>query len=324
MNGLDVTLLTPLGAALALGALVPLAALRVVRRRAASVRRAIGLPEPSRVARVLPVGALLLAAGLLGLAAAQPRIEWTSVRDVRPDAEVFVVVDTSRSMLARSGPRTPIRYERAIDAAFRVRTALEEFRVGIASFTDRVLPHLFPSGDEDVFRATLLRSIGIDRPPPRGAFSTTATRLEALETVVSQRYFAPEVRRRLLVVLTDGESVPVTGARIAASFRRPPGVQSVFVHFWNEDESVYVGGIPEPQYRPDPGARSILDSAAVTVGGSVFDESQLGAAIAEARELLGSAPTVAEGKQRNRLALAPYLAGATFVPLVLLLWRRDR
>jgi hypothetical protein len=31
-----------------------------------------------------------------------------------------------------------------------------------------------------------------------------------------------------------------------------------------------------------------------------------------------------EGEKRNRLALAPYLAGAIFLPLTLLLWRRDR
>jgi hypothetical protein len=324
MGRFDVTLLTPLGLALALGAVVPLLALRLVRRRAQAVRETIGLPEPPLRARVAPVAAVFAAGGLLGLAAAQPRVEWTSVRYVRPDAEVFVVVDTSRSMLARSRPDAAIRFERARRAAIRVRAELQEFRVGVASFTDRVLPHLFPSGDEDVFRATLFRSIGVDRPPPRGTFSTTATRLEALETVVSQRYFSPEVRRRLIVVLTDGESVPISGARIAASFRRPPGVGSVFVHFWSEDESVYVGGGPEPQYRPDPGARSILDAAAETLGGSVFGEAQLGAAISEARDLLGSAETVPEGERRNRLALAPYLAGATFLPLALLLWRRDR
>jgi hypothetical protein len=321
---LDVTLLTPLGGALALAVIVPLVALRLVRRRARAVREAIDLPEPSRPVRVVPVASLAVAAGLLALAAAQPRIEWTSERDVRPDAEVFVVFDTSRSMLARRSPEAPIRYQRATDAALRFRGALDEFRVGIASFTDRVLPHLFPSANEDVFRSTLLRSMGVDRPPPRGTFSTTATRLEALETIVSQRYFSPGVSRRLILVLTDGESVPISGARIGASFRRPPGVGSVFVHFWNEDEGVYQGGIPEPQYRPDPGARSILDSAAATVGGTVFGENELGAAIREARSVLGTADTVAEGERRNLLALAPYLAGATFLPLALLLWRRDR
>jgi len=47
-------------------------------------------------------------------------------------------------------------------------------------------------------------------------------------------------------------------------------------------------------------------------------------AISQARKLLGSGETVRVGERRNRLALAPYLAGATFLPLLLLLWRRDR
>ena len=43
---MDLTLLTPLGALVALGVVVPLAALALLHRRGESVRRAIGLPEP--------------------------------------------------------------------------------------------------------------------------------------------------------------------------------------------------------------------------------------------------------------------------------------
>ena len=318
------TLLTPLGALLALAVVLPLAALLLVRRRGVQVRRAIGLPEPAALARRLPLAALLATAVLLGLAAAQPRVEWTSERKVRSDAEAFVVLDTSRSMLARSSPRSPIRYDRATEAALRFRTAFEDVPVGIASFTDRVLPHLFPSVDDDVFVATLRRSIGIDRPPPQGTFSSTATRLGALENVVTRRFFTPTARTRLLLVITDGESVPISGAKIGAAFRRPPGVDTVFLHVWDGGERVYDGADPEPQYSSDPRSRGILDAAAETLGGNVYDESELGAAIAKARDLLGEGVTVTQGERRNQLALAPYLAGAVFLPLALLLWRRDR
>lgn len=321
---MDVTLLTPLGALLALGVALPLAALVLIRRRGRAVRRAIALPEPGSLARRLPLAALLGAAALLGLAATQPRVEWTSERKVRSDAEVFVVLDTSRSMLARSGPGAPIRYARAREAALRFRRAFEDVPVGIASFTDRVLPHLFPSVDDDVFVATLRRSIGIDRPPPQGTFVSTATRLAALENVVSRRFFTPTARERLLLVITDGESVPISGAKIGAAFRRPPGIGTIFLHVWNADERVYDGADPEPQYQPDPRSRGILEAAADTLGGTVYGEDELGAAIARARELLGDGTTVAQGERRNRLALAPYLAGAVFLPLALLLWRRDR
>ena len=321
---MDFALLTPLGALVAVAVVLPLLALRLVHRRGTAVRRAIGLPEPR--ARLLggAVGATALAAALLGLAAAQPRVEWTSEQRVRTDAEAFVVLDTSRSMLARADRDAPIRYQRAREAALRVRSALGEVPVGIASFTDRILPHLFPSADAEVFETTLTRAIGIDKPPPQGTFVSTATRLSALQSIVDRRYFTPTSRRRLIFVITDGESIPLSGPKIAAAFRRPPGVDTVFLHVWDGGEQVYDGGQPEPQYSPDPRSRAILDAAATTLGGRVFAEGELGRAIDAAQEAIGRGPTVVRGQRQNRLALAPYLAGAVFLPLALLLWRRDR
>ena len=321
---MNLTLLTPLGGLIALGVVLPLVALALVHRRGSAVRRAVGLPSPrARVLRAA-VAALALAAILLGLAATQPRLEWTSDQRIRSDAEAIVVIDTSRSMLARTSPDAEIRYDRATDAALRFRSAFGDIPMGIASFTDRVLPHLFPSGDDDVFTATLRRSIGIDRPPPQGSFVSTATRLGALETIVSRRFFTPTSRKRVILVITDGESVPISGAKMAAAFRRPPGVDTIFLHVWGAKERVFDGNQPEPQYSPDPRSRAILDAAAETLGGKVYSEGQLGEAIGTARKAFGDGPTVVQGQKRNRLALAPYLAGAVFLPLALLLWRRDR
>jgi hypothetical protein len=317
--------LTPLGGLLALGALAPLAALLAVRRRAGGVRRAVGLPELPAAVLLVPLVALLAAGSLVGLAAAQPVLERTTTRHVRADAQVFVVLDTSRSMLARESTSAPARLDRAKAAAAELRGALRDVPIGVASLTDRVLPHLFPSPAEDVFVATLERAVGIERPPPRGGLATNATSLGALAAVVTHRFFSPEARRRLLVVLTDGESQPVAArSGLGARFRRPPGVETVFVHLWDPDERVYTRGAPEPQYRPDPKARSILDGVATLTGGTVYSERELGAATRRARELLGTGRTVTEGERRSRTALAPYLALTAFLPLALLLWRRDR
>jgi len=132
------------------------------------------------------------------------------------------------------------------------------------------------------------------------------------------------VEKRVLVVFTDGESVPVANARLAKVFLAHPAIETVFVHLWHPDERVFDRGVPEPQYLPDPSARSILERLAKSTGGSVYTESDLEAATWKTRKLLGSGPTVARGESSGRTALAPYLVLAAFLPLGLLLWRRDR
>jgi von Willebrand factor type A domain len=321
---MSLSFLTPEGVLLALGVGVPLVALFLVRRRARRVRNVLGLSEPSVRRLLVALAALLLAGVLVGLAAAQPVLERSRTVEVRTDAEVFVVLDISRSMLAQHDLRSARRFDRARTAASRLRAALAGVPVGLASLTDRVLPHLFPSPDEDVFEVTLERSLAIERPPPSAAASTLATSLSSLGAIRSLRYFAPSAKKRLVVVLTDGESTPVASARVGALFRRPPAIEAIFVHVWDDDERVYSRGTPEARYRPDPASRTVLERLADSTGGYVYSEDDLGAATQRARELLGSGPTVVEGRSGDRIALAPYLAAFAFFPLALLLARRDR
>jgi hypothetical protein len=320
---LSVTFLTPAGALLALGALLPLAGLAAVTRRAGRVRRTLALAPRPRRRLALPVGAAVAAAGLLGLAAAQPVLARTTTLDVRTDAEVFVALDVSRSMLASRGPGEATRLTRAKLVASELREELAGIPVGLASLTDRILPHLFPSADEDVYRATLTRAIGIEQPPPRSTFSRNATSFDSLADVATRRFFSPEAKQRLLVVLTDGESEPVTAGRVGRLLGRA-SVKTVFVQLWDPVERVYTNGTAEPQYRPDPAGRTLLEALAVATGGAVYSESETAAAAAKSRQLLGAGPTRAEGVREARSGLAAYLALAALLPVGLLLARTDR
>lgn len=322
--------LTPVGALIALVVILPVAAFLGVSRRASRMRRGLGLPELSTRLRLVPLAAVLAVAGLLGLAATQPLLERTSTRQVRSDAEALLVIDVSRSMLARQSLGEPSRLERAKSAGEELRASLPSVPMGIASLTNRVLPHLFPSADKDVFDSTLERAVGIERPPPGSSFlapnqpvATNVTSLAALGDLATQRFYSPTVKRRLLVVFTDGESTEVSDATVARRFRRS-GITPVFVQFWDADEKVFSRGAPEPEYQPDPSARSTLDRLALATAGSVYDEGSLGSAVSKARDLLGSGPTVAQPHRPDEVALAPYLAVAAFFPLTLVLWRRDR
>jgi hypothetical protein len=316
--------LTPVAALVILGCVLPLAALMKIHRVARRKRLLIALPEPRRRWYVVPIAALVTAATLVGLAAAQPVVQFNRTNRVRTDAEVLIAVDTTRSMLARPGLHGASRMARAKVAALELRRAIPTVPVGIASFTDRTLPHLFPTPDEEPFRTTLEEAVSVGNPPPSESLVSRVTRLESLASVATHGFFSPKAKRRVLVVLTDGESLSATKADLAAVFARPPGIRTVFVQFWRADERVYAGRLPESAYRPDPTARATLDRFASEVGGASFTENELGEAERAVRRDLGSGPTVVRGETKDHVALAPFLAGAAFLPLFLLLWRRDR
>lgn len=321
---MSLSFLTPGAALVAALCLIPLGVFLRTRAGARVTRRALGLSDPSRRAYVLPLGGFAAAALLLGLAAAQPVITLNESRRVRTDAEAIVVLDTTRSMLASLTPDSPSRLTRAKAVAAALDATLQSVPVGLASVTDRTLPHLFPSADDEVFRATLDKAIGIERPPPVHTLNTRITNLESIAAVGTQGFYSPSATRRLLVVLTDGESLPGSRARIGPIFQRPPGISTVFVHVWDRDERVFRRRVPEPAYRPDPGSREALDRLAAEVGGEVFSEGDIAAASQRIPQLVGNGPSVVRGERRRDVPLAPYLAAAAFFPLALVLWRRDR
>lgn len=319
---MDVRFLTPLGAVLALTALVPLVVLAFRERRARNVRTTLGLAQRPLRALVSVAVALAAVPCLLALAAMQPIVETTKTIEERTDAEVFIVADVSRSMLASSGSGAPTRLERVQTDAEALRAELPGVPVGILSLTDRLLPHLFPTVDESVFRSTLAKSIGIERPPPALFFSTRATQLNALAGIPERGFFSPSARKRVLVVYTDGESQPVD-EELTRAFARKPRVETLFVHVWGRDERIYESGAPERGYTPDPSSAAALRRVGDLTDGRVFAESDAGAAGAAARELLGDGPTRARALEGERRALMPYATMLALLPLGFVLLRRN-
>lgn len=320
---MGVSLLTPFGVLLAATGLLPLAVFMFRQRRARVIRAGLRLDEPSRGSRFPFALSLAVLPGLLGLAAAQPVLESDRVRSERTDAEVFVVLDSSRSMLASARPGAPTRYERARELALQLSADLPEVPLGLASLTDRLLPHVFPTTDRRVVSTAIDETMGVERPPPsRSYFGGTTTTLGAIAAVPTRNYFSPSARKRLLVVLTDGETHPVeTG--LSAAFRRRPRIATIFVRFWAADEAIYETGVREDAYRPDRGSGSALEQISSFVGGRVFSERELGSARAAAQAIVGEGPTRARILEGERLALMPYVTLAAVLPLGFVLLRRN-
>ena len=318
---MDVSFLTPVALLFGLLAAVPLAVFVGRRRRTKQVRMALGLEGDA--GRSWLVLAICLAAVpvLVGVAAAQPVI--TSARTVpqRSDVEVFVVVDTSRSMLASAGPGESTRFQRAQDDVIALQEQLREVPLGLASFTDRVLPHLFPTVDQRVFRETTREALGIERPPPSTSFGTNVTSLDALGAMPTLAFFTPKARKYALVVFTDGESQPVS--TLGADFSQQSRIDVTFVRMGDPSERIWEGGVEEAGYAPDPNATETLAAAAAVVEGSVLEEGDVAGAAAAVRSALGEGPTTPRRIEGNRQALMPYVALLAILPLGFVLYRRN-
>lgn len=320
---------TPLAALIALAVLLPLTGWLKVSRRATRVRASLGLPELSRGRRLAPVVAVIALAGLLGVAAAQPAYQTGAPLHVRTDSQVFIVIDSSRSMLARAKLGSPSRIDRAKATAARVERSLRDVPVGIATITNRVLPHLFPTTDSVVFQATLADAVGVDKPPPgSSAFSTrrsrTASTLDSLTQLASRRFYAPGTRHRVAIVLTDGESRPISASSVARSLQNAH-IKTMYVQFWGSKDQVFTKGKPETHYRPNPKAQAILERLGEITGGAVYREGDTEAVAQDVHRVLGTGPTTVSTRERAQpVVLAPYVAGIAFLPLALLLWRRSR
>jgi hypothetical protein len=314
--------LSPAAGLVGLLVVLALLALRAAVRRSDGVAVALGL-RPDRRRRTLREALPLLAlALLLAVAAAQPVLSTREARKGREGVEVIAVVDVTRSMLARRAPSEPTRLDRARAIAKEVRAELTDVEFGVASITDRVLPHLFPTLGANAFAATVDRALGIERPPAdRNARRATA--LGALADMPRLHFFEPDTYRRIVLVLTDGETVPVD----LASFRTRlvnGRVSSIFVHVWRHDERVFENrDTASGAYQPDPTSVRALRRVAGAVDGGLYTEGQAGEIADEIQRLVGDGTTVPAGRELRSVALAPHLAAVAFLPLLVLLRRRN-
>lgn len=318
---MGVSFLTPWGAVVALLALVAVAVLVASERRSRRLCAVLGLePRPARSLgyEVAALGAVGL---LLGVGAAQPVVSRIQTIDGRADVEAIAVMDVSRSMLARPSRSGAARIDRARGLAKELRFRLDDVPMGVASLTDRLLPHLFPTLSATAFTATVDRSVEIERPPPERR-SNRATALAALGDLGRQNFFGSRARVRLAVVFTDGESVPFNLGELR-SLLLTGRVVLYFVHVWHPEDRVYGLRGERESYRPDPGSRTALERLAREVGGGVFGEGDLPAALAAVERRLGEGPVAPRGQELRGVPLAPWVIALAIVPLGLVLLRRN-
>jgi von Willebrand factor type A domain len=313
--------LTPLAALAILVVVLPLLSVLAGRFRDVRARQSLRLPRPSIGAQLAVPVAIVLALVLVGIAAAQPVIQHGVPRQTPTDTQVYVLLDISRSMAAAQAPHAPNRLARAKRFAIRLRGKLSSVPVGVASFTDRVLPLEFPTADASSFGSVVQRAVTIDEPAPQRYYADRATTFDAIAQFAEQDYFDSDVRHRVVVVLTDGESQPVSPS-LADTLRRPPGVHVVFVDVGHSGDKLWTTGLPDPNYHADPSSGQFLDRLADSLHGAAVSDGDVTRAAGAVRASLGQGP-VKTVTEPSRLALMPYVTLAAFVPLAFVLWRRN-
>jgi hypothetical protein len=303
--------------------LLPLGVLLFAEQSLAALCERLGIRPPGRRGAVVMGTAFVLFAIFVGLAAAQPVVSSRQGIKGRVDAEAFYIFDVSRSMSARSGPTDPTRLARARDAAKRLLQELGDVPIGVASFTDRLLPHLFPTVSTNTLLATMDRAIGVDRPPaglPWG--DNLGTKLGSIGDIATAGYFSPESRHRAAVVFTDGETLPDDISTLNERLQRG-NVRLYFVRIWDVNERVYERGLVNTAYVPDPTSESQLEGLAGQLGGRVFTPEEIDAAARDIREVIGRGPSRVRGYELRSSELTPYVFAFAALPLLFLLSRRN-
>jgi hypothetical protein len=312
MLALSVSFLTPRAAVLAVLALIPVAALAIAAARVERARLLLRLPPPERRDRVVRGSLLAAVVLLLVLAAMQPVIQTQTSLRARTGAEAFVVVDTSRSMLASLSPGAPTRLRDAKRLAQSLGARLHGIPLGVATFTDRVLPDLFPTSDSAAFNS-VVDALKIEDPPPRDV-NTVATTFDALSQLATEGFFTPSTRRRAVVVITDGESRAFDPAALAGALSAANVRLAVVRVGSGADRVRRPDGTPEANYRPDPvGARLSVSRLRAAVGDSGADPA------AFVKSALGSGPTKVVGVEPRSRTLSPLVALLALIPLGILL-----
>ena len=319
---MGLTFAQPLAALAGLAGVVPVAVALLRLRTGRRVRRGLGLPEPRLVALLARPMALACLFGLFGLAAARPSLRLQHERTVRTDVQVVVALDSSRSMLAASAPGRPERWQRAEAFARRLQAELPGVPMGLSSLTNRLLPYLFPTSDPRAYDLVLAEAYGIQRPPPALTIDRWVTTFDSLNEGTVRRFFSPNVHKRVLVVLSDAETRPFEARTVLRQLERA-GTTPVVVRFWHRGERIFLRG-SESYRATQPDVLLTLRRA----GWPAFSETQLGAAVRRIRAAVGSGPLVRVGYAEEDIQLAPWLALAAFVSLLLLVgqggWLRLR
>ena len=305
----DLVFLTPWAALVGLAFTAPLVTLMIRERAWARVLLTLELRPPPLV-RVLvrPVGLISLAV-LVAVTAAQPAIRTTDSTPLRSDAELLLTFDVSRSMEATQARGGVVRLERARALGRELHEAIPDVPTGVATLTNRMMPLLFPTGDERGVTAVIDHSLRLMQPQPAALTAARASSLGALTLAADRSYYNPSARKRALVVFSDLDS-DFFSLEGTLRLLRQNRIEPFLVRVAAPSEQIF-----DASGRPN----AYVSVSTVSVEGlrrarwHAFEEGESARLVSEIRTYLGRGPVEASGLVESQRTLAPWFALAALV-----------
>ena len=310
------------GALVALLLLAPLAWFETRRiRRERRAARAVRL-EPQRVwraaERAVCAGAVV---ALAAFAASEPSLRQSTRVHLRADAEAYLYVDASGSMLAAASPSAPTRLQLARNAAERFAQELPaDLPLGAGALPESPLPLTVPIGDRQLFIAAINRMTTPGTLPELYYAGRTATNFANLTYLTSARFFRKGTTRKIVVILTDAEGPAFDSTSVVADLQKAH-IKLVVVRFGSSRDRIWErahNGSPvaNSKFVSDLSDLGELRLLASETGGAFYNPNQVAAAIGKVERLAGHGPD--RPAQRLSLyadALGPYavLAALPFI-----------
>jgi hypothetical protein len=311
----------------ALAALVLLAPLALVEwrriRRERRAARAVGL-EPQRVWRAAERAVCAgIVVALAVFAASEPSLRQATKVKLRVDAEAYLYVDSSGSMLAGASPSAPTRLQQARIAAARFAQELPpDLPLGAGALPESPLPLTMPIGDRQLFIAAIDRMTTPGSLPELYYDGKTATDFANLSYLTSARFFRKQTVRKIVIILTDAEGPAFDSTAIAAALEKAH-IKLLVVRFGSSRDRIWQraqNGTPvaNSKFVSDLSDLGELRLLASETGGAFYGQSQVGAAIGKVNRLAGHGPD----RPAQRLSLYAYSLGpyAVLAALPFLAW----
>jgi len=263
---------------------------RIRRERRAA--RAVGL-EPQQIWRAAERAVCAAIVVVLAVfAASEPSRRQTTRVQLRADAEAYLYVDSSGSMLASASASAPTRLRQARAAAAKFAQELPaDLPLGAGAFPESPLPLTMPIGDRQLFITTINRQTVPGSLPELYYGGVTATNFANLSYLTSARFFLPTTTRRIVILLTDAEGPSFDSTAVVTALKTAH-IKLVVVRFGSPHDHVWLEAphrapVTDPRFVSDLSDLGEMRLLSTETGGGFYNASQLGAAIAKVDRLAG-------------------------------------